>query len=37
MTTSRARNDRGFALVVVLLVLALVGVVAAEFSFSVRL
>ena len=37
MTTSRPWNDRGFALVVVLLVLALVGVVAAEFSFSVRL
>jgi len=32
-----ARDERGFALVVVLLVLGLVTVVAAEFSFSMRL
>ena len=37
MRPGRARDERGFALVVVLLVLALVSVVAAEFSFSMRL
>jgi general secretion pathway protein K len=33
----RGRDERGFALVAVLLVLALLGVVGAEFSYSMRL
>ena len=36
-TGRRARDERGFALLVVLLVLALVAVVGAEFAYSMRL
>ena len=32
-----ARNERGFALVAVLLVLTVLGIVGAEFAFSMRL
>ena len=31
------RAERGFALIVVLLVMAIVGVISAEFSYSMRL
>ena len=34
---SRARSERGFALVAVLLVLAFMGIIGAEFAFSMRL
>src|SRR5207247_5315285 len=33
----RMRTERGFALIVVLLVMAIVGVIGAEFSYSMRL
>jgi len=32
-----SRDERGFALIVVLLVVAVVGVVGAEFAYSMRL
>ena len=35
--TDRPRNERGFALIAVLLVMALVGVIGAEFAYSMRL
>jgi general secretion pathway protein K len=35
--TTRGSDERGFALIAVLLVLALVGVIGAEFAFSMRL
>jgi general secretion pathway protein K len=37
MSAPRRRDERGFALLVVLLVLALIAVVGAEFSYSMRL
>jgi general secretion pathway protein K len=37
MSARRGRDERGFALLVVLLVLALIAVVGAEFSYSMRL
>lgn len=37
MTARRPREERGFALLAVLLVLALLGVVGAEFAYSMRL
>jgi general secretion pathway protein K len=37
MSVRRGRDERGFALLVVLLVLALIAVVGAEFSYSMRL
>jgi general secretion pathway protein K len=37
MSARRRRDERGFALLVVLLVLALIAVVGAEFSYSMRL